>query len=295
VHYYKRNIGDYAKKAGRLSILQHGVYNLLIDACYDRERFPTRDEAVDWVWASSAAEEEAVDFVLRKFFTLEDGVYVQQHIKEDLAEYLQKAENNKRIANEREANRKAQSTERARTVHEAPPNHKPLTTNQEPKRQGASVAGEQGGPVGPARAGFENLGSGSGPGSDAAAVMAAAGLADVSATHPKLLALLAAGMTVAELQAAAVYAVGKGVGFAYALSRAEGQRRDAAALAALPDAPTAAALDPDSVDAVQAEAARLGMSRWEKSNLDARGVHEPWPVFKARVRKAQAAESEVLA
>jgi hypothetical protein len=210
---------------------------------------------------------------------------------------LQKAENNKRIANEREANRKAQSTERARTVHEAPPNHKPLTTNQEPIKQGASVAGEEGGPVGPARAGFENLGSGSGsgPGSDAAAVMAAAGLADVSATHPKLLALLAAGMTVAELQAAAVYAVGKGLRHAYALSRAEGQRRDAAALAALPDAPTAAALDPDSVDAVQAEAARLGMSRWEKSNLDARGVHEPWPVFKARVRKAQAAESEVLA
>lgn len=293
MHYYKRNIGDYAKKAGRLSILQHGVYNLLIDACYDRERFPTREEAVDWVWASSAAEEEAVDFVLRKFFTLEDGVYVQQHIKEDLAEYLQKAENNKRIANEREANRKAQSTERARTVHEAPPNHKPLTTNQEPKRQGASVAGEEGGPAGPARAGFESPGSG--PGSEAAAAMAAAGLADVSATHPKLLALLAAGMTVAELQAAAVYAVGKGVGFAYALSRAEGQRRDAAALAALPDAPAGASADPDSVDAVQAEAARLGMGRWERGNMDARGVHEPWPVFKARVRTAQAAESEVLA
>lgn len=32
MHHYRRNIGDYHKKAGRLSILQHGVYNLL-DAC----------------------------------------------------------------------------------------------------------------------------------------------------------------------------------------------------------------------------------------------------------------------
>ena len=41
MHYYKRNLGDYAKKAGRLSMLEHGSYTLLIDACYDRERFPT--------------------------------------------------------------------------------------------------------------------------------------------------------------------------------------------------------------------------------------------------------------
>ena len=37
MHYYKRNIGDYHKKAGRLSMIEHGAYTLLIDACYDRE------------------------------------------------------------------------------------------------------------------------------------------------------------------------------------------------------------------------------------------------------------------
>lgn len=87
MHYYKRNIGDYAKKAGRLSILQHGVYNLLIDACYDREKFPTRDEALDWVWASTPEEEQALDFVLRKFFTLEDGVHIQKRIAEEIEKY----------------------------------------------------------------------------------------------------------------------------------------------------------------------------------------------------------------
>lgn len=132
MHYYKRNIGDYAKKAGRLSMLQHGSYTLLIDACYDRERFPTLADAIEWTWASSAAEIEAVEFVLRKFFTLENGVYVQDRIREEIADYHSKAKTNQRIAVEREANRKANSTNRAQVVDEAPPNHKPLTINQEP-------------------------------------------------------------------------------------------------------------------------------------------------------------------
>ena len=182
----------------------------------------------------------------------------------------------------------------------------PDTRHQTPNNQGEYVEHQQGGPVGPARAGFEKSGSGpgSGPGSgagpgglpgEAAGAMEAAGLPDVSATHPKLLALLAAGVSVAELRAAAVYAHARGAGFAYALARAEGQRRDAAAMAALPDAPPAAGLDPDSQAAVQAEAERLGLGRWEPGNVDARGQHETWAVFKARVRRAQAAESGVEA
>jgi len=139
MHYYKKNIGDYAKKTGRLSMLQHGAYTLLIDSCYDRERFPTLEDAIEWTWASSTEELEAVKFVLTRFFTLEDGVYVQSRIKEEIAEYHSKAETNKRIAVEREAKRKEKSTTRARTVNEspkvgdeAPPNQEPRTTNQEP-------------------------------------------------------------------------------------------------------------------------------------------------------------------
>lgn len=140
MHYYKRNLGDYAKKAGRLSMLQHGAYTLLIDACYDREQFPTLEEALDWTWASSTPEIEAVEFVLRKFFTLEDGRYVQKRIEEEIVEFRAMAETNARIAQEREAKRKQNGTTRARPVHappppqhEAPPNQEPLTTNQEPE------------------------------------------------------------------------------------------------------------------------------------------------------------------
>lgn len=147
MHYYKRNLGDYAKKAGRLSMLQHGAYTLLIDACYDREQFPTMAEAIDWTWASSAAEIEAVEFVLRKFFTLDGDVYMQKRIQEELDAYRAIAETNARIARERETKRAEKSTERARSVdgygsdqHEAPPNQEPLTKNQEPIKNTSSSA-----------------------------------------------------------------------------------------------------------------------------------------------------------
>lgn len=149
MHYYKRNLGDYAKKAGRLSMLEHGAFTLLIDSCYDRETFPTYADALDWTWARTEAEEAAVKFVLTKFFTLIDGVYIQKRIKEELEKYHSNAKTNQRIAQEREE--KARKDKRkdadltddvyddartvnddARTVNEPPPNQEPLTINHKP-------------------------------------------------------------------------------------------------------------------------------------------------------------------
>ena len=133
MHYYKRNLGDYAKKCGRLTMLQHGSYTLLIDACYDRETFPTLEQALEWTWASTEAEVEAVKFVLSRFFKLDkDGCYVQDRILEELLHYHKNADTNKRIAEEREAKRREKRTNREPSVDEAPPNHKPLTINHKP-------------------------------------------------------------------------------------------------------------------------------------------------------------------
>jgi hypothetical protein len=163
----------------------------------------------------------------------------------------------------------------------APRHQTPDTSNQ---YQGEHVEHQQGGPVGPARAGFEKPDAGSGPGTEAAAAMAAAGVADASATHPKLMALLAAGITVAELQTAAAYAVGKGAGFAYALARAEGQRRDAAAVGALPDAQPK--VDPDSAAGIEADAIRLGVAPYRQ--VDEQGRTVSWLQWADKVRKARA-------
>jgi uncharacterized protein YdaU (DUF1376 family) len=143
MHYYKRNLGDYAKKCGRLTMLQHGSYTLLMDACYDREAFPTLEQAIEWTWASAEAEIEAVKFVLSRFFVLDkDGCYVQDRILQELLHYHKNADTNKRIAEEREAKRREKSTNRAQVVDEPPPNHKPLTTNQEPNTYISPPSGE---------------------------------------------------------------------------------------------------------------------------------------------------------
>lgn len=138
MHYYKRNIGDYHKKAGRLSMLEHGAYTLLIDSCYDRERFPSEEEAIDWCWARSDEEINAVKFVLSRFFTLVDGLYVQDRISEEIESYRDRALKNKEIAENRERERREK---RERVEHDSCTdrhltiNQEPLTINQEPEDQ----------------------------------------------------------------------------------------------------------------------------------------------------------------
>ena len=119
-------------------MLEHGAYTLLMDAIYDRETFPTLEEALDWAWARDDAEVAAIKFVLSKFFTLDGDRYVQKRIQDELDSYKAKAETNARIAKDREEKRKSKN-EASRIVHEPceekhepSPNHKPLTNNHEP-------------------------------------------------------------------------------------------------------------------------------------------------------------------
>lgn len=104
--------------------------------------------------------------------------------------------------------------------------------------------------------------------------MKTAGLvAGVSPSHPKLLALIAAGVTLAEFTDAATEAVTRQKPFAYALATAEGRRRDAAT----EPLPAAAAIDPDSMQAVIAEGIAKGFGPWNE-------LKEQFHIYKARVR-----------
>ena len=160
MHYYKRHIGDYAKKAGHLTALEHGVYNLIIDSYYDREQAPTLLEAMRWARARTEEEKSAVLAVLDEFFTLEGDRYQQNRIQDELAAYHSKADKNREIAlareeAKRERDRREQarimddrrndarydddmSTESAPDEHEpctpGQPNHKPLTTNHKKEK-----------------------------------------------------------------------------------------------------------------------------------------------------------------
>jgi uncharacterized protein YdaU (DUF1376 family) len=76
VNYYERHLGDYARDAGHLSMLEHGAYTLLLDRYYTTERGIPADQAHRVCRARTREEREAVDTVLAEFFTLEDGCWV---------------------------------------------------------------------------------------------------------------------------------------------------------------------------------------------------------------------------
>lgn len=158
MQYYKRNIGDYAKKAGRLSILQHGAYNLLLDCCYDREQFPTKEQAIEWTWAATPEEVAAVEFVLSRFFCLQpDGRFVQQRVAEEISLYAEFCE--KQSAKGKTGGRPKnpggivkkpgglqvepggkQAESRMEAGESLTTNQEPLTTNQEPQEKKKRVA-----------------------------------------------------------------------------------------------------------------------------------------------------------
>lgn len=95
MNYYKRHLGDYAKKAGHLSPLEHGVYTLLLDAYYDREQGPTRTEAIRWCRARTEEEIAAVDAVLAEFFDEVDGRFIQTRVEEEILSYHGQLEANR--------------------------------------------------------------------------------------------------------------------------------------------------------------------------------------------------------
>lgn len=138
MHYFKIHIGDYSKKTGHLSPLEHGIYMLILHSYYDREEAPTLIEATRWARARTAEEKEAVLGVLDEFFTVNDsGRYIQNRVEEELDSYRAKAETNRVIAVAREEKKRTRKEQdRAPQEHGSctigQPNHKPLTTNQEP-------------------------------------------------------------------------------------------------------------------------------------------------------------------
>lgn len=130
-------------------MLQHGAYTLLMDACYDRETFPTKEQAIDWLWASSKEEVEAVEFVLNKFFTLENEVYTQNRMIQEIEEYtglcISNSINGKKGGRPKGTKNKPKETQSVNNKTQSvklksetkaneslTTNHKPLTTNQEP-------------------------------------------------------------------------------------------------------------------------------------------------------------------
>jgi uncharacterized protein YdaU (DUF1376 family) len=159
MNYYKRHLGDYAAATRHLSILEHGVYTLLLDTYYIGEKpLPTEVKTVcRLVMARSKDEREAVAQVLEEFFDLQEDGWHQVRCDEELAARQEKAEKNREIGKRGGRPKKTitvSETETQTVISDNPngfknktipgsennPSHKPLAISQEPRTKGAKAA-----------------------------------------------------------------------------------------------------------------------------------------------------------
>ena len=75
MHYYQRNVGDYAKDAGHLTALEHGIYTLLIDWYYANERPIPADNAA----RIARVKQKDAEAVLCEFFSYDADLRIYRH------------------------------------------------------------------------------------------------------------------------------------------------------------------------------------------------------------------------
>lgn len=85
MNYYERHLGDYAKDTGHLSMTEHGAYTLLLDRYYYTEQGIPEDQVYRVARARTKEERDAVDVVLREFFSLVNGAWIKGRCEEEIA------------------------------------------------------------------------------------------------------------------------------------------------------------------------------------------------------------------
>ncbi len=86
MNFVKLYIGDYQRDTGHLSIAEHGAYLLMLQHFYATEKpLPTGKALHRLLRAESKAEREAIDCVVRQFWTEADGGLVNGRAREEMA------------------------------------------------------------------------------------------------------------------------------------------------------------------------------------------------------------------
>lgn len=143
MNYFKFHIGDYASATRHLSWDEDMAYRRLLDAYYMRESPLPLDmrQVYRLVAAASKPHRQAVDAVLAEFFTRTEDGFVNRRCEEEMASFMAKRDNAKASARKRwedgdgnaNAHANAHADEmRTHSGGNAPTNHYPLTTNQQP-------------------------------------------------------------------------------------------------------------------------------------------------------------------
>jgi uncharacterized protein YdaU (DUF1376 family) len=275
MNYYERHLGDYAKDTAHLTMMEHGAYSLLLDRYYATERGIPADQVHRLARARTKEEKQAVDSVLSEFFQLLDDVWINHRAEEELT----KAQTKIKAAQEN-GKRGGRPRKNQTETQEKPSGLLPGSENETQTK--AHQAPDTRHHINPIASAIGIPEGGTVAGSICARLMRD-GVQGVNPQHPKLLKLLAEGLTADEITAIGPEAAQKGKGFAWILAAAEGRRRDAAATAALPALPSEEWFM--TASGIESKAAEHGITKQRD---------ETFPAFKARVYEAAGVTDEMV-
>ena len=133
MYYYQKNIGDYRAATAHLTLLEHGVYNWLLDTYYSNEKPLPLDERVLFrlTLARSEDEKQAVRDVLGEFFTKTDDGWTQTRCDEEISKYHSKGDANRTNGKKGGRPPKTEPTDNPNETQDKPTNN-PSETQTEP-------------------------------------------------------------------------------------------------------------------------------------------------------------------
>lgn len=258
MNYYEHHIGDYAEATSHLSFVEDAAYSRLIRKYYSTEKpLPVEISQVQrLVGAKTKEEKKSVEVVLQEFFILEDDGWHNKRCDADLEKYFEgSAERELKAAHEKERLRRYREDrarlfdelrahgitpkwdtkyEQLKELHDRTCNapvrstgqvqavtcNAPATANQTPDTNTHTPEYKSEVEQPPAQAPT--------PAGAICSRLMKIGTIGVNPHHPKLLALLKAGITEEEIVSAAEEPASKGKGLAWLLAKVEGRRRDSA-------------------------------------------------------------------
>lgn len=129
MNYYERHLGDYTRDTAHLSLLEHGVYTILLDRYYITEQGIPDAMKYRLARARTRAERAAVDIVLQEFFTLQEGNWVNHRAEEE----IEKARKKIGVAREN-GGKGGRPRKETKLESETQPEQNPTETQTKPNR-----------------------------------------------------------------------------------------------------------------------------------------------------------------
>lgn len=125
MHYYQFNIGDYARDTSHLSVIEHGIYRLLLDWCYLNEKPIPTDKAM----RIGRGYPEETQSVLSEFFSLSEDGWQHNRVASEISKYHKKSETNRQNGAKGGRPVSEQNPVGSQSEPNRNPNQEPITKN----------------------------------------------------------------------------------------------------------------------------------------------------------------------